>query len=429
MNLKFNKAVKAFVIVLLFFVATNVNAQITGPTNVNVGDEATYTYSGTVGDNEWQANGGIIVSESAESVTIVWIRAGQGSVRFEEYDTNPGSKSNLLYVTVSTVGWQSDGANKIYAVGESIGIGTDNPTDKLVVSGGRVELTAGTDAGKSQGSGVLEIANSLRLDGNEIITNEATSLYLQNDNNGDLIVDNGTFKVDASSNTVGIGVVNPSFRLHVAGDIYANGGWYRFSGATGLYSQSYGAYFYAADVNYWRIRNDHGLQFYKRDGSKRLGTIYHDNNNSFGLLDGDGNWSIRCEKDVDTRFYVNNSEKMRIATNGNVAIGSTNTSEDFKLSVKGKVRADEVTVYTDWADYVFAPDYNLKPIEEVNSFIKENNHLPDVPSEKEVLENGVEVGEMNKILLQKIEELTLYVIELNEKNKQLEDRINQMEEE
>ena len=68
-----------------------------------------------------------------------------------------------------------------------------------------------------------------------------------------------------------------------------------------------------------------------------------------------------------------------------------------------------------WKDEVFKDDYNLLSINEVEKYISENGHLPDIPSEAEVMENGINVGEMNALLLQKIEELTLYVIELEKK--------------
>lgn len=105
---------------------------------------------------------------------------------------------------------------------------------------------------------------------------------------------------------------------------------------------------------------------------------------------------------------------------GNMAIGTSNINGTYKLSVNGKIRAKEVVVETGWSDFVFEEDYNLKSLKEVESFIKENKHLPDVPSEKEVTENGVSIGEMQSTLLQKIEELTLYVIEQDKRIEKLE---------
>jgi hypothetical protein len=87
------------------------------------------------------------------------------------------------------------------------------------------------------------------------------------------------------------------------------------------------------------------------------------------------------------------------------------TSGEHNISVNGWVVAKKVMVQTtDWADHVFEENYPLATLEQVESFIKENKHLPEIPSEKEVLENGIDTGEMNRLLLQKVEELTLYVI-------------------
>lgn len=111
---------------------------------------------------------------------------------------------------------------------------------------------------------------------------------------------------------------------------------------------------------------------------------------------------------------------------GNVGIGTSSFTDDtgnYRLSVDGNVRAHRVRVYTDWADYVFKDDYNLMSLHEVENFIEQNGHLPNVPSEAEVLDNGIELGAMNAKLLEKIEELTLYTIELNKKIEVLEAKI------
>lgn len=100
---------------------------------------------------------------------------------------------------------------------------------------------------------------------------------------------------------------------------------------------------------------------------------------------------------------------------GNLGIGTTSFvdgTDTYRLSVDGKVRAHAIKVYTDWADFVFEKDYKLPTIDEVEAYIIENGHLKDIPSAKEVEEKGIELGKMNKLLLQKVEELTLYIIEL-----------------
>ncbi len=100
--------------------------------------------------------------------------------------------------------------------------------------------------------------------------------------------------------------------------------------------------------------------------------------------------------------------RMHINHDGNVGIGTTNPQN--KLDVNGTIRAKEIKVESGWADFVFDEDYNLPSLEEVSSHIKENKHLPGIPSATEVAKDGVNLGEMNVKLLQKIEELTLYVI-------------------
>ncbi|WP_238387281.1 hypothetical protein [Sphingobacterium olei] len=107
--------------------------------------------------------------------------------------------------------------------------------------------------------------------------------------------------------------------------------------------------------------------------------------------------------------------------NGNVGIGTTNPTD--KLAVNGNIRAKEIKVETaNWPDYVFHKNYELKPLKEIKQFIDENGHLPEVPKAKEIEERGLSLGEMNKILMKKVEELTLYIIELEERMGDLEDK-------
>lgn len=103
---------------------------------------------------------------------------------------------------------------------------------------------------------------------------------------------------------------------------------------------------------------------------------------------------------------------------GKVGIQTKNTG-DYDLAVNGKIRKKEVRVETRWSDFVFKKDYPLLSLKEVEDFIVKNNHLPGVISENEVAKNGIELGSINAKLLQKIEELTLYVIQMNKELKQI----------
>jgi hypothetical protein len=94
-----------------------------------------------------------------------------------------------------------------------------------------------------------------------------------------------------------------------------------------------------------------------------------------------------------------------------------------KLTVKGKIHTEEVIIDLNIPvpDYVFADDYPLKKIEEVEKYVNKNKHLPEIPSACEIEKTGLEVGEMNMKLLKKIEELTLYLIEQNKEIKRLKE--------
>jgi len=106
-------------------------------------------------------------------------------------------------------------------------------------------------------------------------------------------------------------------------------------------------------------------------------------------------------------------------TVGKVGIGTTNLG-NYELSVNGEIRAKEIKVETGWADYVFFKDYKLPTLQEVEKHIQEKGHLINIPSANEVEANGIELGEMNKLLLEKIEELTLYIIQQEKRIKSLE---------
>ncbi len=103
-----------------------------------------------------------------------------------------------------------------------------------------------------------------------------------------------------------------------------------------------------------------------------------------------------------------------------------NDRQLFSVNSNGLVRSREVKIDAQaWADFVFRPTYELRSLSEVETYIEQNGHLPDVPSEAEVLEEGINVAEMNALLLQKIEELTLYNIELEKRLKALENQNEQ----
>jgi hypothetical protein len=112
---------------------------------------------------------------------------------------------------------------------------------------------------------------------------------------------------------------------------------------------------------------------------------------------------------------------------GNVGIGVTDT-KGFQLAVAGKAVAEEVVVKLrgNWPDYVFDTNYPLLPLTSLAGYIEKNKHLPGIPTKNDVDENGIAVGQMNELLLKKIEELTLYLIEERKISTRLENEIMQL---
>ncbi len=175
---------------------------------------------------------------------------------------------------------------------------------------------------------------------------------------------------------IGIGTTNPSEKLEVAGGVKITG-----KNQTNSISGF-------ANVLQLNAAYGHAAITYNSGQPGELMFGFHNN----------GNFYWGCVANSNYPMYLN---------------GSTGD-----LGITGKLTSDEVEVKLGgWPDFVFAPTYKLPTLKEVENYINENNHLPDVPSEKEVIENGINLGEMDATLLQKIEELTLYTIE---QQKQLE---------
>lgn len=140
-----------------------------------------------------------------------------------------------------------------------------------------------------------------------------------------------------------------------------------------------------------------------------------------GPAAGRGNGGRALVLDSNNMLSINFANDFTGGTfiNSNVGIGALPNSS-YKLSINGTARSKEVIVETGWADYVFEEDYKLSSLSEVEQFIKDNKHLPDVPSAKEIQKNGAYVGELMTKMMQKIEELTLYTIEQERKMMQLQ---------
>ena len=144
------------------------------------------------------------------------------------------------------------------------------------------------------------------------------------------------------------------------------------------------------------------IEVYNSVGNINLGIAAHGATAGFGYI-WPSTHKFMIGNDGGPAFVI-------IGNDGNAKVGIGTTSPTHKLHVAGQIRAQSAY----WADFVFEKEYALPSLEEVDQFIQTHGHLKDVPSEREVMENGVNLTEMDAILLQKIEELTLYQLQLLE---------------
>ena len=182
-----------------------------------------------------------------------------------------------------------------------------------------------------------------------------------------------------------------------------------------------------------RQRNYDGFVRFGRNGTKNGGALIWadmDGAVSFSTFPSNGGAIGDAGSDqwVSPAQATGAYRRMRIGPTGQVQIGefappTTSPHTNYRLAVDGKLVAKSVFVTqasTNWADFVFAPTYALRPLPELEAYLKQNRHLPAIPSAAEVEKNGVDLGEMNARLLQSLEELTLHVIELGKQNAYLQ---------
>lgn len=165
----------------------------------------------------------------------------------------------------------------------------------------------------------------------------------------------------------------------------------------------------------------------------RAGYFSASGNNSMGIQCSGDDYGVWAFSANGTALFTSSLSGLALHANGtsyfNGSVGIGTDEPVYELDVKGTIRACEVRVNNDegWCDYVFKEDYNLRDLQELELFVKTNKHLPEIPTATQVSENGIALGEMNTLLLKKIEELTLYVIEQNKKLEAQNKRIEELE--
>ena len=266
---------------------------------------------------------------------------------------------------------------------EAVGIGTDRPQAKLDVQGNlRVSSLCSAENVQMVVSGPSGILSLQELSSGDNLGNHIAT---QNINL------NGNF---------------------LSGDGTNSGIFFNPQGYLGIGTNSP-----LAPVDILSTRNNN---LYLRSTGAQTSTFWASNDlNSYGIgVDSDGTGYLSSNKSTP--------RKIMYFYDGRVGIGAPPIAGSHTLYVVGGITTVEVTVklQRDWSDYVFNENYCLKPLCELEKFVKDNKHLPDVPSAENVKEKGIELGEMNTILLKKIEELTLYVIDQNKKIEDLQSQLN-----
>lgn len=266
--------------------------------------------------------------------------------------------------------WDANG-NNIYSNNTAnVGIGTENPTAKLSIKT-PINSTGWTHIGGSDS----------------------------------IIVTEGIGGVSASIGTVS----NHAFRIHTNGmgklSVYPGGEVVVGSNATGSFGK-----FTVETLN-----NSYGISHLGEGGNilaTRMG----------GTSAGIGTFS-----NTNMRIFANGASAIFVSSGtGNVGIGIDFPS--YKLEVNGSIRAKEVIVEsTSWPDYVFDNHYKLPLLSDVENFIQQNNHLPNIPSAKEIETQGLHIGDTQKKMMEKIEELTLYMIEKSKEIDLLKKQVAKLE--
>lgn len=297
--------------------------------------------------------------------------------------------------------WERDPYNNIQSWGtgndaymtlksNSLGIGTDNPQRPLHVEGDDIllknssgtSLHLRTDGTSSYINNINNFVGNGSSGNNHLIITGQKKILLRTGNVGA----SGTDRIVIEENgNVGIGV-GPSEKFDVNGNI--------------------------------RLRGDNGtIKFYRSTNAIDIANISYNNQESSFSFSANN-------KDLVFKSQLGFTESMRIKSNGNVGIGTETPSN--KLDVNGTIHAKEVVVDLNFPgpDYVFEEDYPLQDLNSLEEYLKENKHLPEVPSAAQMEKEGVNMVEMQMLLLKKVEELTLHIIKQQEEINQLKKSIN-----
>ncbi|HKK40328.1 MAG TPA: hypothetical protein VJ949_12980, partial [Cryomorphaceae bacterium] len=290
----------------------------------------------------------------------------------------------------------------------------------------------------STNSTALKVGNDLfftSIDNNEIqayANGEQGQLFL-NFWGGDINFANNTMWVDRADERIGINTATPTAKLDVQGEagsteivINAEGNYtggnsdVRALNGNSVIAPGYGYGVYGTG-GYMGVRGVANSTTYSGTSYGVYGSASGTAGTRigvYGFASGGttNNWAMYASGDS----YVS----------GDLRVGNQSEVSGFRVSVDGKMICEELKVQLsqDWPDYVFADDYSMMNLNDLEEFIKTENHLPGVPSASEVeAADGIMLGEMQRVTVEKLEELTLYILELKKENDQLKERVEALE--
>ncbi len=406
----------------------------------NTLEGSSFTIENGIVNNQLQVKGNTLIDGNlgvgnpspAEKVDIVGNIKASGNLTANDISVHNGNFGSDVKIQ-----------RNLDVAGTSNLTGQVTTTNLVVANTLEGNIIQGTDATFGRNLSVVGLSN---FQGDVTANNLTVQSNLQSDaltsNNGNIYNSLSVGGNTVINGNTGLGVAEPIEKLEVAGNIKVSGNLLSesFSAKEGVFSQH---------VNVGQSLTVAGTSDFTGKVTTHDLTVLNTLNLKNGLslgsklgigvatpeaslhVAGDGKFegNITAVKLIVQELEVANLDLSsqqggqisfddNLLVKGRIGIG-TEMVDGYGLSVKGKIRAsDDIKVYpaTEWADYVFAEDYKLLSIKEVSAYIHKNKHLPEMPSASEVKKEGIQLGEMDALLLQKIEELTLYVIQLEQEN-------------
>lgn len=364
--------------------------------------------TGGSGDTNWALDGNIISNNNAGTVNINnglnarnGIKIETGRLTLSQLTSNSAtSKSNGKVLSV-------DNAGNLILVRDSIAVVNNTGGVPVIPSTEPSSWAVNDNNITNKNTGNVYINNGLVL--SKLSSDAPTSVTTQK-----------VLSVDANGQVILVNTPTP-----VSGGGIGNSLWKNNDNGIGIVNNNSGGIYINSNED-----NKSGLQFTRLKSSSPAGGAYgkvlsvDDNGNVILVADGGSNVSNSWNT-IDGRLHNANNGKVVIGT------GINSYPDGFSLFVKGGILTERVRVALAnsdrWADYVFAPDYKLMPLRDVEKFIRSNKHLPNVPSAEEMANRGLDVAETSAKLMEKIEELTLYLIQANKKIEELDKKVKNLE--